>query len=218
MLKMKAVIFDLDGTLTDTIAAITHFGNRALAEHGFGPIKSDTYKYLVGDGRTLLIHRMLAYHNADTDENFQKVCKTYDTYYEADPMYMTDAYPGIKSVIKELKAHGIKTAVCSNKPGNVVEGVIEKVFDKGDFDYVYGQTEGIPTKPDAAPALKVSEKIGVPPCECIFTGDTNVDIRTAKNAKMTSVGVLWGFRTRNELEEAGADYIIEKPEEYLKLI
>ena len=88
---MKAVIFDLDGTLTDTIAAITYFGNRALGDHGFGPIESDTYKYLVGDGRTLLIHRMLAYHNADTDENFRKVCKTYDTYYEADPMYKTDA-------------------------------------------------------------------------------------------------------------------------------
>lgn len=215
---MKAVIFDLDGTLTNTINAIAHFGNTALHENGFGDIDTETYKYLVGDGRTVLIHRMLQYHNADTEENFQKVCKTYDFYYESDPLYDTDAYDGIRKILKELKRLGIKTAVCSNKPSNVVHDVVLKVFGENVFDFVYGATDEMPTKPNPLPALYVAQKLGVEPKDCIFTGDTNVDILTAKNAGMLSIGVLWGFRDFEELKKAGADYIISNPSEYLNYI
>ena len=215
---MKAVIFDLDGTLTNTLNAIAHFGNLALAENGFGAIETDAYRHLVGNGRAVLIHRMLACHNADTEKNFNKVCTVYDAYYESDPLYDTDAYDGIRHILKELKARGIKTAVCSNKPDNVVNDVVRKVFGNNIFDYVRGATDDMPAKPDPAPALKIAEELGVSPDECIFTGDTNVDIFTAKNAGMTSVGVLWGFRDYDELKEAGADYIISTPAEYLNYI
>lgn len=215
---MKAVIFDLDGTLTNTLNAIAHFGNLALCENGFGAIETDAYRHLVGNGRAVLIHRMLAWHNADTEENFNKVCTVYDAHYEADPLYDTDAYDGIRPVLNELKERKVKLAVCSNKPDNVVNDVVRKVFGNNIFDYVCGATDDMPVKPDPAPALKIAYELGVSPSDCIFTGDTNVDILTAKNAGMTSIGVLWGFRDYDELKEAGADYIISTPAEYLKYI
>lgn len=215
---MKAIIFDLDGTLTDTLTALAHFGNVALTANGFEPIEKDKYKYLVGNGRNVLIHRMLAYYNADTEENYEKVGAVYDEHYEADPMYKTDAYDGIKDALRTLKEHGIKLAVCTNKPDNVAQDVIKLVFGEGTFDFVCGVYEGSLPKPDPSRALLIAEKLGVTPDECIFTGDTYVDIETAKNAGMTPLGVLWGFRDRKELEDAGAKYIISSPDEYINYI
>ncbi|MGN0150663.1 MAG: HAD family hydrolase [Clostridia bacterium] len=214
---MKACIFDLDGTLTNTLNAIAHFGNLALEAYGFKPLPVMDYRHYVGDGRTLLIHRMLNAHNADTPENFQKVCQVYDEHYEADPMYDTNAYSGIPELLNELKQNNIKIAVCSNKPDNVVQDVVKIIF--GDvFDIVCGVIDGEPTKPNPHTALKIAEKLGVAPEECLFIGDTNVDIFTAKNAGMTSVGVTWGFRDRHELIDAGAEYIVDLPSDILKII
>lgn len=215
---MKAIIFDLDGTLTDTLTAISHFGNLALTANGFEAIEKNEYKYLVGNGRDVLIHRMLAYHNADTEENFEKVGKVYDKHYEADPMYKTDAYDGIKEVLSALKKRGIKLAVCTNKPDNVAQDVIKLVFGDDAFDFVCGVYDGGLPKPDPSRALVIAQKLGVKPEECLFTGDTYVDMHTAKNAGMTALGVLWGFRDREELIEAGADIIISSPDEYINYI
>ncbi len=215
---MKVCIFDLDGTLTNTINAIAHFGNLALTTFGFRPIPTEDYKHYVGDGRTVLIHRMLNSQNADTEENFEKVCRVYDENYEADPLYDTDAYDGIRPLLTELKSRGIRTAVCSNKPDNVAKDVILKIFGDGVFDAVSGVIDGFPTKPEPYTALKITEKLGVTSSDCVFIGDTNVDIRTGKNAGMTTIGVLWGFRDRAELTEAGADYIISHPSEILNII
>lgn len=216
--NIKACIFDLDGTLTDTIRAIAHFGNMALGAYGMSAIPVEDYKIYVGDGRDKLIHRILNVHNADTLEMFEKVRSVYDKNYEKDYLYDTDAYDGIRELLKGLKNKGIKIAICSNKPDNVVHFVAENIFGKDYFDAVSGVIDGMPTKPDPYTALKIAEKLGVKPSECLFLGDTNVDIFTAKNAGMTSVGVLWGFRTRTELVQAGADYIAEKPHVILQLI
>lgn len=214
---MKACIFDLDGTLTNTLNAIAHFGNVALEEFGFEPIPVMDYKRYVGDGRTVLIHRMLTARNADTPENFEKVCRVYDANYEAEPLYDTDAYDGIRELLSELKSRGIKIAVCSNKPDNVVQDVVKIIF--GDtFDTVCGVIDGFPTKPEPYTALKITERIGVSPKDCLFIGDTNVDIFTAKNAGMTSIGVTWGFRDREELIDAGADYIVDLPSDILNIL
>ena len=123
-----------------------------------------------------------------------------------------------KNVIEELKENGIKIAVCSNKPDNVVHFVTDNIFGENYFDAVHGVIDGMPTKPNPFTALEIAKKLGVKPSECLFLGDTNVDIFTAKNAETTSVGVLWGFRTRNELVQAGADYIAENPHVILQLI
>lgn len=218
MSKIKACIFDLDGTLTDTIRAIAHFGNMALAAYGMSALPTEDYKIYVGDGRDKLIHRILNVHNADTQEMFEKVRDVYDENYEKDYLYDTDAYEGIRELLKNLKESGIKLAVCSNKPDNVVHFVVENIFGNGIFDEIHGVIDGMPTKPDPYSALEIAKKLGVKPEECLFLGDTNVDIFTAKNAGMTSVGVLWGFRSRNELVQAGADYIAERPRVILQLV
>lgn len=214
---MKACIFDLDGTLTNTLNAIAHFGNLALTAFGFNPIPVMDYRRYVGDGRAVLIHRMLNAQNADTPENFINVCRVYDENYESDPLYDTDAYDGIRELLAELKSRGMKIAVCSNKPDNVVQDVVQIIF--GDmFDAVSGAADGFPTKPEPYTALKIAEKLGAEPQECFFIGDTNVDIFTAKNAGMKSIGVTWGFRDRTELIEAGTEYIVNSPEDILKIV
>ena len=214
---MKVFIFDLDGTLTNTINAIAHFGNLALNTFGFGSIPTEDYKKYVGDGRTKLIHRMLNVFDADTEENFDKVCRVYDENYEADPLYDTDAYDGIRELIAELKNRGIKIAVCSNKPDNVAHDVVKTIFGDA-FDFVSGVIDGYPTKPDPYNAFRITDVFGVKPDECFLAGDTNVDIRTGKNAGMTTIGVTWGFRDREELQNAGADYIVDAPLDILKYV
>ena len=215
---MKAIIFDLDGTLTDTLTAIAHFGNAALSANGFKTYETERYKAFVGDGRTKLIERMLDAQGALTDANYAAVCADYDAAYEADPMYKTDAYDGVRETLAALRARGTALAVCSNKPENVVNGVIGRVFAPGTFDTVRGSRDGGALKPDPSAALEIARALGAGAEECAFVGDTNVDIFTAKNAGITSIGVLWGFRDEAELAAAGADYIIANPRELLQIL
>lgn len=215
---MKACIFDLDGTLTDTLTAISHFGNMALEFFGFLTYPKERYKKFVGDGRKKLIERILDAQGKLTNENYNKVCAVYDENYEKSPMYKTDAYEGVREVLGELKKSGIKMAVCSNKPHNVVCDVVKLVFGDDVFDCVYGVSEGAAVKPDPGCVEDILNELGVENRECIFIGDTNVDIFTAKNAGLKSIGVLWGFRDFEELNTAGADYIVEKPSEILKIV
>ncbi len=213
----KLCIFDLDGTLTDTLPALTHFGNTALASFGFSEIPMERYKKLVGNGRDLLIHRMLAEIGADTPENYENVGTVYDAAYEAEPLYETKPYDGIIELLDNLIKNGVKIAVLSNKPHNVAVDVIRLFF--GDrFDAAYGQRSGIDIKPSPDGALMIADELGISVSDTIFIGDTNVDIATGKNAAMKTIGVLWGFRDEEELSTAGADYIVEKPQEILDII
>lgn len=198
---IKAVIFDFDGTLMNTLPGIAHFGNTALAEIGLAPVEEEKYKYFVGNGRDKLIHRMLDFYGADTPENFEIVGKKYDFLYEGDVMYGSVIYDGIPELLDSLRSAGIKTAMLSNKPDNVAQMLIEKNFC-GKFDICYGQRYGVPTKPNPAAALEIAEFVKASPEECMFVGDTNVDVSTGKNAGMHTVGVLWGFRGKDELEDA----------------
>ncbi len=218
--KIQACIFDLDGTLTDTLEAISYFGNLALQEFGFQPVEKERYRYLVGDGRDELIHRMLEEQGqgADTEENFIKVGGRYDQAYQNDFTYRTDAYEGIKQVLKALRQQGVQTAVLSNKPHNVVCAIIDKVFEDGTFDAVYGKQDGMAAKPEPDSANRLARELGVQNSRCAFIGDTNVDIRTGKNAGMMTIGVLWGFRDRKELEDAGADAVVTHPKQILNAI
>lgn len=214
---IKAVIFDLDGTVSDTISTITHYCNVTLEYFGFPPLTEETVKYYAGNGKKKLVHRFLAHYNADTPEIFEKAEKKYDSEYESDVIFDTKPFDGICTVLEKIRRAGIKTAVLSNKPDNVSVMVVEKLFP-GLFDVCHGKRDGIETKPNPMGALMTARELGAEPLECVFVGDTNVDIFTAKNAGMHSIGVLWGFRDLNELQSAGADYIVQKPEELFDII
>ncbi len=215
---IKACIFDLDGTLSDTINTIAYYGNRALSSFGFPEIPTDVYKKLVGNGRDLLIHRMLEFHNADTEENYINVGGKYDEGYENDVMYLTKPYDGTPELLASLKASGIKCAVLSNKPHNVTAPIVELLFGKGVLDLCAGAKEGVPIKPAPDGAFEIANELSLSPDECIFIGDTYVDITTGKNAGMKTIGVLWGFRDEEELQNAGADYIVSSANEIYDIV
>lgn len=213
----KLCIFDLDGTILDTLTAIAHFGNLGLSEIQLAPIAQKEYKYFAGDGRVKLIHRALSFYNADTPENYDKVSAAYDRAYEADPLYKTDTFDGMREALLELKNNGVRFAVCTNKPHNVASDAVARIF--GDmFDTVMGIGDGDIIKPDPTNTLKIINNAGVDKRDCLFIGDTNIDINTGKNAGIETVGVLWGFRDKKELEDAGADFIISKPCELIDIV
>lgn len=215
---IKVCIFDLDGTLANSLPAIAHFGNLALMEHGYDPIEENDYKMLVGDGMDILIHRMLQVYGSDMSNEFEKVRASYDMAYQADVLYATQTYEGVPQLLEKLKAWGVKLAVFSNKPHPVAVQVVEKIFGAGYFDVCVGQKPNVPIKPDPTGAVEIAKVLGVNCAECAFIGDTNVDIQTGQRAGMMAVGVLWGFRDEAELRAAGADCIIEQPLELLAKI
>ena len=214
---IKLCIFDLDGTILDTLSAIAYFGNNALTKCRFPAIDETHYKYFAGDGRIILVHRMLEFLGADTPQNHKKVGDLYDLEYEKAPKFKTAPFDGIPDLLAELKNMGIKIAVLSNKPDNVAQEAV-KIFFGDIFDFVEGAVNNVRSKPEPVVALKICKKFGISPNETLFIGDTNIDILTGKNANMQTVGVLWGFRGKQELLENGADYIVSEPLEILAIV
>lgn len=204
-----ACIFDLDGTLADTLRSIAYFGNGALTAFGYPPIDPEEYKLLVGNGADLLIRRMLARVGADLpEEDVRKFRAEYDRRYESDPMHLVAPYPGLQDLLARLKARGVKLGILSNKPDNMTRAVAAKLYGSVP-DAVHGQLPGVPTKPDPTAVLALAAELGVSPVDVLYIGDSGVDMDTARNAGMDSCGVLWGFRTREELLEHGAKYLAE---------
>ncbi len=213
----KLCIFDLDGTLSNTLPTIAYYGNLALQKYGHTPIDEQKYKTLVGNGRDILIHRMLAESGSDSPEEYERVGTAYDAAYEADVLYLTKPYDGILTLLDRLKKSGIKTAVLSNKPHNVAEAVVKELFGTV-FDAVWGKKPDFPVKPDPRAALCICRSLDIKPEDTVFIGDTGVDIETGKNGGFYTVGVLWGFRTKQELIAAGADALASEAEDILKII
>lgn len=214
----KAVIFDLDGTLSDSIVSIAHCANRALADFGFAPYETKRYQYFVGDGAAELIRRCLINRGDEKLTYYDRVKASYDAYFAVDCMYQVKPYPGILELLSALQEKGIKMAVLSNKPHNATVKVIQDLFGDGIFDIVQGQTPEIQKKPSPDGVFLLSRKLGIDVSEMLYLGDTNTDMQTGKAAGAFTIGVLWGFRERKELEENHADAIIEKPMETLEYI
>lgn len=214
----KAAIFDLDGTLADTVDSMAYCGNRALKELGLPEQPYEEYKHFAGDGVDELIRRALAAAGDTKFVHFDEMGKIYREYFSRDCMYHVLPYDGIIDMLEVLKEKGIKTAVLSNKPDAQAVDVIETLFGKGYFDHIQGQREGIPRKPSPEGALAIADKFRVRPGECLYLGDTDTDMKTGNAAGMYTVGVLWGFRTREELEKNHAMSIVEKPWEILELV
>ena len=214
---VKAVIFDLDGTLLDTLEDLANACNYALKSCGFNVHDVKDYIKFVGNGRYKLIERIVPDKYKEDKEVIDKVLGLFDEYYEEHMVDMTKPYDGIMKMIEDLKEKNIKIAVVSNKPHEFAGEVVERYFGDA-FEITYGQRPNHPTKPDPKTVYEVIELLNVEKNECIYVGDSDVDVNTAKNAGVKSVGVSWGFRGEEELREAGADYIIRNPIELIELL
>jgi len=205
----------MDGTTVNTINSIAHFANKALNKYGLPSIETERYKLLVGNGAVTLVKRMIA-ETGGSAEQFEKVLNEYNTTYDNDFMYLTKPYEGITGLLESLKKSGIKTAIVSNKPDSTAKKVSDKLFGEKLIDVCFGAREGVPLKPDPAAVFEVMEILGVAPQECLYIGDTAVDMTTGKNAGIFTIGVLWGFRDRKEIESAGADMVTDNVNDILK--
>lgn len=209
----QAVLFDLDGTLTDTLADIADAMNRALRLHGLPEWPVDAYRYLVGNGAKVLSERCVR----DRQELAPAVRADYQAYYEQHNLVRTRPYDGVPEMLRALVEAGMTLAVLSNKPDADTKNVVRHFFPDVPFSVVRGQVEGVPVKPDPAGAFAVAREVGIPPGAFLYLGDTAVDMQTALAAGMHPVGALWGFRTAEELRESGAEALIETPVDLLKI-
>lgn len=213
---IQLCVFDLDGTLVNSIEDLADSTNYALKKNGFQTYGVDRYRYFVGDGVPMLIKRALG--DNDTPEAEKKLLCDFNEYYNEHYAHKTRPYDGIIELIEELHARGIKTAVLSNKPDNFVKIIVEHLMPDISFSWVQGKAEGFPKKPDPKALNFIISTLGVKKENTLYIGDSNVDVFTGKNALVKTCAVLWGFRERDELENAGADFIVSKPKEILKLV
>ncbi len=213
---IKMCIFDMDGTVSNTINSIAYFGNNALKKAGLSTIDTDTYKKLVGNGAKVLVERMLKTVGAD-ESYYEQVAYEYNTKYDNDFLYLTEPYEGIIDMLKSLKKMGIKIAILSNKPHGTALKVADALFSNSLIDACYGGREGIKLKPDPAGVFEIMKEFNVKKEECLYIGDTATDMKTGKGADLYTIGVLWGFRDREELEHGGADEIITHPLEIVDI-
>ena len=211
---IKAILFDLDGTLVDSLEDIAIATNFGLKNLGLPVRETEEFKYFVGDG----IPKMLMRAAGTEDENVLALMKSdffehYSVHY-ADNTY---AYDGMKELVSALKEKGYKVAVVTNKAQEMADEVVKKLY--GDvFDLILGQREGIPAKPDPTAAFMAMSELSVNPDECVFLGDSGMDVATAVNSGAIPVGELWGYRKEDELLLNGARFIIKEPIELLNLV
>jgi phosphoglycolate phosphatase len=212
---LRAVLFDFDGTLADSLADLANATNWALTQLGCPTHPLESYRYFVGEGARELCARALP---ADKQNLVDDALRLMRERYDAHCFDLTKLYPGIPELISVLAERHYRLAVLSNKPDVFTERMISRYFNPSPFTIVRGQLPNVPLKPDPTAALRISQEIGVPPAQWLYLGDTNTDMRTARAAGMHAVGVLWGFRDREELVESGAEHIVAKPEEVLRLL
>ncbi len=216
---LKSCIFDLDGTLANTLKTLAYVGNTALEHCGYSPVDEKLYPNLIGNGANKLIRGLIktSSGNEPNDCILKYVRAEYDKIYAANPLYLTEPYDGICDLLDELKVRGIKLAVLSNKPHDMTCEVVNGLF-KNKFDVVFGQREGVARKPSPDASLEIAGILNCEPREFLFIGDSGVDMKTGNAAGMTPVGVLWGFRSKEELIQNGASHLIASPSELLSLL
>lgn len=212
----NAVIFDLDGTLSDSIQSIKYSCDKTMEAFGYGPFSVEQYKYFVGDGAANLVRRALEAGGDTRLSHFEEAYPQYREIFKENCMFRVRPYEGIRELLATLKAQEVKIAVLSNKPHAEAVNVVETLFGKGCFDVIQGQKENVAIKPSPEGAFQIIGQLGVEVSEVVYLGDTATDMKTGKNAGFFTVGALWGFRDRQELVEGGADAIISHPLELLR--
>ena len=216
-MKFKCVIFDLDGTLLDTLDDIADSMNLALKRMGFETYSADKYRYFVGDGVEMLARRALPPDRLDEDTVAQAVSLMRDEYAQRWAN-KTKLYDGITDMLNGLASRKLALGVLSNKPHDFTKVVVEKLLPDWRFDPVLGARPNVPKKPNPAAALEIIDQMRIPADEFLYVGDTAVDMQTAVAAGMFPVGAVWGFRTPEELKESGARVLIEHPIDLLRLV
>lgn len=211
------VIFDLDGTLLNTLEDLADAVNWVCIQHNWPVHTVEEYKYFVGNGAPKLLERVVPPSVKITDELRRVTLTEFTERYNAHRSDRTTAYPGMVETMFRLREAGVTLAVLSNKPHEAAGPVVERYYP-GVFAAIQGALPDVPVKPDPTLLYKLMGELRAVPKDTLFVGDSNVDICTAKNGGLTGCGVLWGFRTRQELESEGADYIVETPEELRGLI
>ncbi|AXX93670.1 phosphoglycolate phosphatase [Malaciobacter molluscorum LMG 25693] len=215
MKKQKAIIFDLDGTLIDSVLDIALCMNKVLQELNLPTYKIEEYNYFLGGGVDVLVDNVLKNPSLKIkDIVIQRFKEVYDLAIHSN----TKPYEGIYELLDELEKLDFKIAVLSNKPHKFTINYINTLFNKYNFIEVHGQKDDRPKKPHPAGALLISKNLNIPCEDIYFVGDTKVDMQTASNANMISIGVLWGFRDEKELKEHKANFIVEKPLDILNIV
>lgn len=215
-MRYQAVIFDLDGTLVDSLMDLAESANEMLAQYGYAQHEIEKYRWMVGNGMRMLIKRCLPENVLEglLDEALAK----FRQIYEGRILLKTRPYEGIPDLLTALKERKVRLAVCTNKEHAVAVQIIDRLFPAGTFAYVFGEREGIPRKPDPSATLDIVSRLNVSPDAAIYIGDSMVDMQTGIRAGMLPVGVLWGFRTREELEDHGGRIILSHPLELLEKV
>lgn len=215
----KFCVFDMDGTVLNTLDSIAYFGNLALTEAGLSPLPTERYKQLVGDGMKKLILRMITEGGGDVEDKgtLAKMMTVYNSEYEQNPLHLVKVFDGMSELLTRLKTDGVRLAILSNKPDNVTRDIAAEFFPSV-FDIVQGQLEGVPTKPDPTALNSILERLGAERENTLYIGDSGVDMQTAKNAGLDSCGVLWGFRSREEIESNGAKTLAADVADLVKAI
>lgn len=214
---IKAIIFDLDGTLADTMPDLQTAMNNMLTRLGYRPRTRADLIMAINNGAKEFVSRSLPKDVQGVDFILQSAIDTYEEEYSRCYCDNTKAYSGIEAMLMDLKAMGIKLSVLSNKQDTFVKNIVAKLFDKKIFTGIQGQTTA-PMKPNPVSALALAKAMGVKPSRCLFIGDSDVDIETANNAGMRSIGVAWGYRDEILLLEKGATYIAKEPNNIISIV
>lgn len=210
----KAIIFDLDGTLLDTLEDLTVAMNHVLTDWQINPISQTALRSMVGNGARVLLERAANVNGSDLDYALAKFLACYDLH----KLDHTRPYPGIPELLDTLVTRGVRLAVLSNKPHPATAEMVEKLLGRWPFEQVFGQRDGVPLKPDPAAAVEISQRMGIAPEHFTFVGDSGEDMATAKAAGMFAIGVTWGLRDEPELHEHHADAVIHQPAHLLDVL
>ncbi len=216
-MKYRAVLFDLDGTLLDTLADLGNSMNSVLARAGWPEHSLADYKYYIGDGVDNLVRRVLPENRRDAATINEYVAALREEYGRRWAE-QSCPYPGIPDLLDTLQVRGLKMAILTNKMDDFAGRVVARLLPGWRFESVLGDRPGFPRKPDPAGALDIAVRLGLSPAEFLYLGDTGIDMQTARAAGMMAVGALWGFRPAEELRAGGAEVLIERPAELLRLL
>ncbi len=215
-MKYKAVIFDLDGTLVNSLDDLADSVNTVLKEYGYPAHPLEKYRIMVGNGIKKLIERALP--PDASEKTLEEALEKFKKIYAVHQLDKTAPYKGITDLLQQLKQKNIPLAVCTNKHDEAAKKIITTLFDNSTFKEIIGDLPGLPRKPDPKKVLVIAQNLSVKPAEIVYIGDSSVDMQTAVNAGMLPVGVLWGFRSKEELLENGAELLLTKPADLLSKV